>query len=180
MDDRTIIKIVFGILFSIGAFVVVFIAFKSFYKYLVQEKRCTKKTKGVVKKYAQTPGNGIYLPKVYYTVDGKEYKVIGPRYRAYITKKTSSLTGKNVTDGFFEDEKQRFVVSWKVNSFVGFQENPMVKLYPIGSEIDVFYDPNNPKLSYVSRYCNLKWMFWFLFLSGIALILVNVLLLILL
>jgi len=43
----------------------------------------------------------------------------------------------------------------------------MEKIYPIGSEIDVYYDENNPKLAYVLRYCNRKWTFWLIFLSGL-------------
>ena len=51
MAEIIIIKIVFGIMFSIGTLILLVIAFKLYYKYLVQEKRCLKKTKGIVKKY---------------------------------------------------------------------------------------------------------------------------------
>ena len=51
MDEIIVIKIVFGSMLSIGTLVLLVIAFKLYYKYLVQEKRCLKKTKGIVKKY---------------------------------------------------------------------------------------------------------------------------------
>ncbi|WP_408632280.1 DUF3592 domain-containing protein [Muricomes intestini] len=41
----------------------------------------------------------------------------------------------------------------------------LAQLFPKGSTIDVFYNPNKPKLAYVLRYCNAKWTFW-LFLFG--------------
>ena len=81
--------------------------------------------------------------------------------------------------GVFEDEKQRLVIKRGTNSLVSVRENPMAKLYPKGSEIDVFYDPMNPKLAYVLRYCDLKWTFWLTFISGIVCLLINVLILVL-
>ena len=49
MTDMEIIKLVFGTLLSLGAVVLFFLSFKLFYKYLIQEKRCTSKVTGVVK-----------------------------------------------------------------------------------------------------------------------------------
>lgn len=45
MDEIIIIKIVFGAMLSIGILVLLVIALKLYYKYLVQEKRCLKKQK---------------------------------------------------------------------------------------------------------------------------------------
>ena len=120
----------------------------------------------------QTPGDGIYLPKVFYTVNDKEYKVVGPRYRWYITKSFSAPTTEN-NSWFYETEHNSLVVNWKTNAFIGIKKNPMSILYPQGSEIDVFYDPRNPKLACVLRYCNNKWIFWLMFLSGVSILLMN-------
>ena len=80
MEGIQIIKIVFGILLSLGAIVLFLIAFKSFYKYLIQEKKCTNKIKGIVKKYTLASrggeNSGVHLPVVFYTINGKEYKVV--------------------------------------------------------------------------------------------------------
>ena len=51
MQEIQIIKIVFGIFLTIFSVVLFIIAFKIYYKYLIQEKRCKAKTKGIVKKY---------------------------------------------------------------------------------------------------------------------------------
>jgi hypothetical protein len=77
MSDIAIIKLVFGIMLSAGSVVLFTLTYKLFYKYLIQESRCTSKTRGTVKKYtAASRGNGVFLPVVFYNVNGKEYKDI--------------------------------------------------------------------------------------------------------
>ena len=63
MDEMEIIKLVFGILLSLGAITLLLIAFKVFYKYLVQEKKCTAKVEGIIRKYTQKIRN-FYENKV--------------------------------------------------------------------------------------------------------------------
>ncbi len=180
MNELVLLKIIFGILLLIGGTVLLFLAFKLFYKYLIQEKRCTAKTKGIVKKYAISgTETGVHLPIVYYSVNNQEYKVKGPEFKAYIDKKITTPFTENNTSYKITDD-QKLIVNQKINSFVGVYKNPLQELYPIDSEIDVYYDPNNPKLSYVLRYCNRKYTFWLTFLSGIGALLFDFLMLILL
>ncbi|HAX53451.1 MAG TPA: hypothetical protein DIW07_12260 [Lachnospiraceae bacterium] len=84
MDDIQVIKIVFGILPAIGGLVLLLIGFMRSYKYLVQERQCTAKTTGTVTSYTLASRGGedssVHLPVVAYTVNGKEYKVIGPAF----------------------------------------------------------------------------------------------------
>ena len=51
MQDTEIIKIIFGIFLSAFSITLYIIAFTFFYKYLIQEKKCTSKVIGKVKKY---------------------------------------------------------------------------------------------------------------------------------
>ncbi len=172
MSEILITKITFGILLSIGSFVLFVLSFKLFYKYLIQEKRCTSKVKGIIKKYTlATRGgenSGIHLPVVLYIVNGKEYKVVGPEYKAYKIITKSSPYNKNEIE--YKEENQILEINRTSNSFVGVYNNPIEKLYPIDSEIDVYYDPDNPKLSYVLRYCNKKWAFYLMFCSALFLV----------
>ena len=172
MSEILIIKIVFGILLSLGAFVLLFLSFMLFYKYLIQEKRCTSKVKGIIKKYTlSTRGgedSGIHLPIVYYNVYGKEYKVVGPEYKRYITISKSSPFSKNEMP--YKENNQILKINRTSNSFVGIYKNPIEELYPINSEIDVYFDPNNPKLAYVLRYCNKKWTFYLTFCSALLIL----------
>ena len=178
MQEIQIIKIVFGIFLTIFSIVLFIIAFKVYYKYLIQEKRCKARTKGIVKKYtlANRGGehSGVHLPIIYYIVNGKEYKVTGPEYKSYKTVTTSSPLESNSEVEYKEDEKQRLIIKQKVNSFIRIYKNPMEKIYPIGSEIDVYYDESNPRLAYVLRYCNRKWAFWLIFLSALFILVLDI------
>ncbi len=182
MDERTIIKIVFGILLSIGAFVLFLLSYLLFYKYIVHEKRCTVKTKGVVKKYTLANRGGdncaIHLPIVYYQVDGKEYKVVGPEYKFIVT--TTMKSPMNKSQEAYKEENQILTINRCANSFVDVRSHLMAHLYPVGTELDVFYDPQKPKLAYVLRYCNKKWAFYVGFFSGMAILIIDLLTLILL
>lgn len=182
MSEILIIKIVFGIFLSIGSLVLFILSFKLFYKYIIQEKRCISKVKGIIKKYTlATRGgenSGIHLPIVFYIVNGKEYKVVGPEYKAYKIITKNSPISKNEME--YKEENQILKINRISNSFIGVYNNPIEKLYPINSEIDVYYDPNNPKLSYVLRCCNKKWTFYLMFISSLAVLFIDLLLLILL
>ena len=154
MTNLEIIKIVFGTLLSLGAIVLFLLAFTLFYKYLIQEKRCTNRTTGIVKKYTLLSHggdkSGIHLPVVFYNVNGKEYKVAGPEYRYYKVRVISSPMAENSVE--YHEENQVFTIDRTANSFVRVYGNPMAKLYPLDSEVDVYYDPEKPELSYVQRY----------------------------
>lgn len=182
MSEILIIKIVFGILLSIGTLVLFVLAFKLFYKYLIQEKRCTSKVKGTIKKYTLASrggeNSGVHLPIVFYNVNDKEYKVIGPEYKAYkIITKSSPLNSNNLE---YKEENQVLTINRTINSFAGLYKNPIESLYPIDSNVDVYYDPKNPKLSYVLRYCNKKWAFYLTFCSAFLILAIDLIILLVL
>lgn len=178
MSEIEIIKLVFGIMLSVGAIVLFVLAYKLSYKYLIQEKRCSSKVKGTVKKYTlASRGNGIFLPVVFYNVNGKEYKVVGPEYKLYKTTTKSSVSKNEMK---FEEENQIFTIQRTVNSVGSIYRNPMKILYPLYTEIDVYYDPDNPKLAYVLRYCNKKWTFYVLFFSAVFVFITDLLILLIL
>ncbi len=176
MTEIAITKLIFGILLSIGSLVLIFLAYKLFFKYLVQEKKCTAKTKGIVKKYTLSErggdGSGLHLPIVYYEVDDRQYKVVGPEYKKYIITTKENLSSKN--ELHYEVNNDTLIIHKNVNSLIGVHRNPMRELFPLDSEIDVFYDPTNPKLSYVLRYCNQKWGFWLMFITGVIVLAIDI------
>ena len=82
-DERnTNHQIGFRYFLSAGTAILLLIAFKLYYKYLIQEKRCTAKTIGTVIRYTLATCGGenspVCLPVVSYTVNGETYKAVGP------------------------------------------------------------------------------------------------------
>ena len=176
MSEIEIIKLVFGIFLSIGGFVLIILAFKLFYKYLIMEKRCTSKTEGIVKRYTMASYSGVHLPIVYYEACGKEYKIKGPEYKWVIEKTVSTPFSKNEVE--YKEEDGNLRINRSLNSFGGVYKNPIQELYPVNSRLDVFYDPDNPQIAYVLRYSNKKSFFWLMFISGILTLIIDLLILI--
>lgn len=177
------IKLIFGTLLSLGAFVLFIIAFKVYYKYLLQESKCIKKTSGEVIAYTKISrgpeGSGIHLPIVSYEVSSQQFKVVGPEFKAFKTYSHSSTIETNTIKSCYEKD-QVLYIDCSINSHFGLIKNPLVEYYPIGTRLDVFYAPDKPKLAYVQRYCNRKWAFYLTFVTAISLLLMDLLIVILL
>ena len=119
-------------------------------------KRCTEKTEGVIIRYSYALYNGISLPVVEYTVNGKQYKVLGPKFLYAISNTISSPVGSIVSDvkmDIFEDGEIPQVLRYKIyrNSFISLNKSPLEEYFPVGSRVAVYYDPKKPKHSYVER-----------------------------
>lgn len=67
-----------------------------------------------------------------------------PFHRAK-TDITSNLTTR-------EDLPSVLKLNLRQNSLAGLTESSLLELYPIGSEVDVFYNPRKPKMAYVQRF----------------------------
>ena len=119
-------------------------------------KRCTERTEGVIIRYSYALYNGISLPVVEYTVDGNQYKVVGPKFLSAISNTISTPLGSIVSDvkmDNFEDGEIPQVLRYKIyrNSFISLTKSPLEEYFPVGSKVAVYYDPKKPKYSYVER-----------------------------
>ena len=119
-------------------------------------KRCTERTEGVIIRYSYALYNGISLPVVEYTVDGNQYKVVGPKFLMAISNIISTPFGSIVSDvkmDNFEDGEIPQVLRYKIyrNSFISLTKSPLMERFPIGEKVTVYYDPKKPKHSYVER-----------------------------
>ena len=62
------------------------------------------------------------------------------------------------------------VVRIRKNSFANIQKSPLFQLYPVGSEADIFYNPEKPKEAFVQRYEGVsRWLG--ILLAGVAVLL---------
>lgn len=66
---------------------------------------------------------------VYYVVNGKEYKAVGPKYNTYKTITKTSLSNKNVME--YEGNNQVLKINRTINSVFSTFSNPIEELYPI-------------------------------------------------
>lgn len=146
------------------------------YRSMTMIKRCDKKTKGRVVRYSMIRYNYVSLPVVEYEVDGRIYKVVGPKFKAGIRKTSTSPFNKVVSEVEYnikskEDLPYIAVLNVERNSFANAITNksPMVDLYPVGSTVDVYYSSKRPKTAYVQRYVGYPkiFSFWIPLIAGI-------------
>lgn len=133
------------------------------YKKRKVEVKCTEKTIGKVIRYSRGLYNDIHLPVVEYSVDNISYKVVGPKFKGTI-KKTISNPFNNAESEIESNLTTRdnlpetLKLNIKKNTIVSITKSPLFKLYPIGSEVEVYYNPNKPKMSYVQRFIKPIWI----------------------
>lgn len=108
-------------------------------------KSCIQQTKGRVVQYG-FPGDGRMYPIVEYAVDGICYRA-RKEFRGIITKKQSGFP-VGVQAKVYEDEK-----GWLHIQRGAIADLRLLAegLWPMGSQMTVYYDPNDPKRSYVDR-----------------------------
>ena len=122
-----------------------------------KEERCVSHTIGTVIRYSSINYGGINLPLVSYQVNGKDYRITGPKFRSSWVRTTSVPTGNaesvietNLTTR--EELPDVLRATFKQNSFISVHRSPLEALYPVGSEVDVYYNPRKPKEAFVQRY----------------------------
>lgn len=141
------------------------------FKKTVLKKKCTDKTNGKIIKYSRIAYNKINLPVVEYIVNGVTYKTVGPKFKGTITKcfsasfaKSSSVETNLTTRENLPDVLKIHI---KNSSYI---ENPLLSLYPIGSDVEVYYNPNKPRMSYVQRVVKPYWLLKILLFLSIVLL----------
>lgn len=135
-----------------------------------RENRCTSRTKGKVIKYYYN--SGVNLPVVEYIVDNIRYK--GKfKYSLILTISSPFKKGTKIESNIFDPN-----LKISRNSIISF-DTLLREHFPIGTELDVYYDPYNPKLNYVVRFTKNLMGRVFLLISFIFLTMVIILFVIL-
>lgn len=119
--------------------------------------RCTVHTVGRVVGASKVRYNGLTLPLLEYQVNGKVYRVAGPKFRSgsvmqINTPWESSKAEIETNLTTRENLPLHLNVKIRKNSFVNIENSPLFQLYPVGSEADIFYNPEKPKEAFVQRY----------------------------
>lgn len=107
--------------------------------------QCTMTAKGWVIKYTLWNNNGVHFPIVKYIVNDTEYN---QRLKyGWVVKKSSSFN--KIRTEVENDVKDENLV---IKSNAHISTNALKEYFPVGTELDVFYNPQNPGMSYVMRY----------------------------
>lgn len=134
----------FAIFILIGLiFLILSLIFKNKDKKMV--KQCTLTTKGKVIKYTLWNNNGVHFPIVEYIVNDTKYN---QRLKyGWIVNKSSSFN--KIKTEVENDVKEGNLV---INSNAHISTDALKEHSPVGTELDVFYNPQNPDKSYVMRF----------------------------
>ncbi len=134
----------FAIFILIGLiFLILSLIFKNKDKKMVEQ--CTLTTKGKVIKYTLWNNNGVHFPIVEYIVNDTKYN---QRLKyGWIVNKSSSFN--KVKTEVENDVKEGNLV---INSNAYISTDALKEHFPVGTELDVFYNPQNPDKSYVMRF----------------------------
>ena len=165
-------NLIFGTMLLFQGIALIIIWYFAYHKKKNMNKTCSKCTIGNVIRYSS---NGkISLPVVKYHVDGKNYKVVGPKFYGYV-----NVTIPSVKQGFESEVTSNLTtrenlpdtikVCARSNVFASKTANPLAALYPVGSDAPVYYDPSNPKRAYVQRFLAPSKFYIFVLCLGIAL-----------
>ncbi|WP_426348498.1 DUF3592 domain-containing protein [Alloiococcus sp. CFN-8] len=139
------INLLFFIIFFVVGLILLLISLIFKYKDSTTIKSCNKAVKGKVVKYTTWNNNGVSFPIVEYVVNNVSYT---QRLKyGWIYSKSSSL--KNVNTDINNNVED---TNLRISRNAHIATNPLMDKFPIGSELDVYYNPENPKKSYVLRF----------------------------
>ena len=133
------------------------------YKKKKVEVKCTEKTSGKIIRYSRVLYNNISLPVVEYSVDNISYEVVGPKFKGTVIKTISNPFNNaesEIESNLTTRDKLPEILKLNIkrNSIASITKSPLFDLYPIGSEVEVYYNPNKPKMSYVQRFVKPIWI----------------------
>ncbi|MFI3207912.1 MAG: hypothetical protein R3Y40_02125 [Eubacteriales bacterium] len=122
-----------------------------------QGERCTTHTIGMIIRYSSINYSGIYIPLAEYYVDGKRYLVAGPKFTgAIVTRISTPFHDPNTKSETNLTTRENLPTKLRVkiykNSHVSNFRSPLTELYPIHSEVDIYYNPSKPKDAFVQRF----------------------------
>ena len=139
------INFLFFIIFFAAGFILLLLALVLNYKGNSFSKNCSEVVKGKVVKYTLWSNNGVSFPIVEYLVNNVSYTQ-RLKYGYIITTSSSFKNVNSKINSNVEDANLR------INKNAHISTNPLKGKFPVGTELDVYYNPNDPKKSYVLRF----------------------------
>lgn len=110
-----------------------------------QNRRCVRQTEGSVVRYG-FPGDGRMYPVIEYFADGTCYKT-RKKFRGIKTKRISGFPIPAAPEAYEDEKGWLHVKTGPVSDLHKLAQ----QLWPVGSKMTVYYDPDNPKRCYADR-----------------------------
>lgn len=123
--------------------------------------RCSVRTNGTVVGVSNLKAmDYLYLLNVEYEAGGRAYRLAGPKFSS-VRYSVFKSPGKPVDAAFTSNldgctaETLPTCLKCRVdtNSAVSVAHTPLLDLFPVGTEVPVWYDPSNPNTAYAFRWC---------------------------
>lgn len=128
-------------------FLTLFVIFRYFWRIEIDiQQNSTEKIKGVVVGYKSW--TGVKTPIVEYSVDNIKYR----NYLSYSTHISAPIGMDYPRE---KEELKKLLLLFTVIYNVNCLPHSFQSLWPLGTEMMVYYNPKNPKHSYVERYAGM-------------------------
>lgn len=125
-------------------------------KHVGKAERCTTHTTGMIIRYSSVNYAGVHIPLVEYLVNEKRYKIAGPKFTGCVVKRVSTpfnsakaVNKSNLTTR--EELPKTLRVTIYKNSVASVEYTALSDLYPVHSQVDVYYNPDKPRDAFVQR-----------------------------
>lgn len=116
-------------------------------------KFCTEHVEGTVVGGGHINYGNNFVPRCSYAVDGVTYEVDGPLFESGTTlpgMPCNCTSRANLPTKFKGPQIAEPPLNMQSNDS-WYQESALYPLYPVGSPVDIYYEPGNPKHAYVQR-----------------------------
>lgn len=163
----------FGVVCLVASAVLLAVALGCGLRSMLMETRCTERCDGRVVGFSSFPtAHDLHLPVVAFRVGGKTLHVRGPVFRNYINEVIIDLRGgaphekTNIVARQSLPQTYRRVVHTRKLGAVTVE--PLRRMFPVGSHVDVFYCPSHPTLAYVQRYARRDNLFYLPLIASVV------------
>lgn len=166
---NTDLSIIFLIVLGLTGIILIMIGIFTLLHQINKKNKCSATTYGKVVDYKYPDVSDIY-PIVEFFVGGVSYKA-KKRFKGVIKVHKPKIKN-DVKSNIYEDDRGYLHIK---ESFVTNLRKMGEYMWPIGSNMKVFYDPRNPKVNYADKYYINKLLFFIFLGIGISSIFLGVL-----
>lgn len=145
-------ELIFGVLYAVIGVILALVA-RHISKGWDKLERCTARISGTVVGGGHVYYGGNAVPRCEYEVGGNRYSVDGPMFTSGTTAPglACNCTDREHLPDAFRGPQKVFSNEDRMSNDDAYQYSALSALYPVGSQVDIYYNPADPSESYVQR-----------------------------